>query len=294
MSRGGPYNWNPNPHGQPPPIGHGQPPPVGHGQHPPVGHGQPMPGHPPPGYPPAAPVAYYPTAPTGYPSTSTAGGYGPAGYATHGQPPGIPRAHPVQRARSRPPLNFAAAAGRGLPPGPPGPSQHALISIHHDTNFALSAAGIEQYMKQRVKLLSDVIAGQQLEQFIHAAFRTKHTRVVEEQRDTRRPSRRLLSIEVTGSFGLKFRISDIYTLLGYLISETDRYSYTGNEENDQLCLIHLKILAFYERWIRQLAQQLISDPSEVAPNTACVMYRKDPRDPRPTSSWVIWNKRTPF
>ncbi|KAJ7481476.1 hypothetical protein FB451DRAFT_129687 [Mycena latifolia] len=78
-------------------------------------------------------------------------------------------------------------------------------------------------------------------------------------------------VTVTGLHGLKLRISDFYTALGLIITETEPYIYHGYESDEQIEEIHLKMLATYSKWILIASDAYFRDP----PTTACVMFVKD-------------------
>ncbi|KAJ7038951.1 hypothetical protein C8F04DRAFT_1088044 [Mycena alexandri] len=81
-------------------------------------------------------------------------------------------------------------------------------------------------------------------------------------------------VTVPGAHGLQLRISDVYSALGYIITETDRRSYSAEElENPgKLNDIHHKILAHFGKWVNILATHFDEDPNDTMPTTVCIMF----------------------
>ncbi|KAJ6529016.1 hypothetical protein DFH09DRAFT_1094152 [Mycena vulgaris] len=79
-------------------------------------------------------------------------------------------------------------------------------------------------------------------------------------------------VAIQGQHGLKLRISDIYTALGFVITETDPYSYSGGETPQQLDNIHPKILAHYGKWVNILSGYF-DDKKDAMPSTVCIMFK---------------------
>ncbi|KAF7332401.1 hypothetical protein MKEN_00121900 [Mycena kentingensis (nom. inval.)] len=251
-----------------------------------------------------------------YPGYSRSHGHGPYPTSSASQQTAVPGPNPVPYAGSRsgvptaPPAvapGFShrpgdlhphappAPAGYIQPPtGPPppvNPSKPSVASIHDEASFQFTANQIFLYIRLRVnsqdfispyRLVQSPNGGpslskrvpdpsrQALSDFMLRCIRQRTCRVrVKDDRTSE-----LTTISVNGRFGLRFMIADFYTALAFVISETDQYSYTNNEDDITLCLIHLKILAFYINWIVAISVYFTNDKS--GPNTACIMYRRDP------------------
>ncbi|KAF7302037.1 hypothetical protein MIND_00770100 [Mycena indigotica] len=166
------------------------------------------------------------------------------------------------------------------------------LSIHDPKAFSASSVQVEMYLKERLSLCVGANSDSQLPRFVTTCLQQRSTRIVHVN------TQQLVSIDVGGQFGLRFRIADLYTALGqtfplvnhvfadidtgFIVSETDPYPYTLQETLKQLCEIHLRILAVYEKWITTLSQRFNGN-QEVPPNTACLMWRTRTR---PDGSWT--------
>ncbi|KAJ7130291.1 hypothetical protein C8R44DRAFT_905683 [Mycena epipterygia] len=96
-------------------------------------------------------------------------------------------------------------------------------------------------------------------------------------------------ITVTGLHGLKLRISDFYSAMGLVITDTDPYPYQSDptkrvETTDEKDELHMRMLATYSKWITIAARNHFNDPGDAIPSTACVMYVKTPSSVRPVLS----------
>ncbi|KAJ6544659.1 hypothetical protein DFH09DRAFT_1088524 [Mycena vulgaris] len=79
-------------------------------------------------------------------------------------------------------------------------------------------------------------------------------------------------ITVAGIHGLKMRISDFYSAMGLIITETDPYPYTGKETPLQKDAMHLKMLATYSKWVDIAAKEHFNAYGDDGPSTACIVY----------------------
>ncbi|KAJ7703915.1 hypothetical protein B0H17DRAFT_1228098 [Mycena rosella] len=79
-------------------------------------------------------------------------------------------------------------------------------------------------------------------------------------------------VTITGMHGLKLRISDIYSALGFTITETDPYPYTNKETPQELDDIHRRILAHYAKWVNVMSDYF-DDRADQMPTTVCIMFK---------------------
>jgi hypothetical protein len=78
-----------------------------------------------------------------------------------------------------------------------------------------------------------------------------------------------------GEFSASSSNSRSYLGLGFIISETDSYQYHGRETATEKNNIHLKILAFYTKWITNVARSTYfgeNGKDEAGPSTACIVF----------------------
>ncbi|KAF7371038.1 hypothetical protein MSAN_00738000 [Mycena sanguinolenta] len=104
---------------------------------------------------------------------------------------------------------------------------------------------------------------EKFKRFVHLAI-NNHTSRVETQPGL------FISVKLFGPHGSEMTICDAYSALGYIVAETDRYLYNGNESEAQKYSIHLRMLATYGKWI-----SILSSPGgmkDAPPNTACLIY----------------------
>ncbi|KAJ6577487.1 hypothetical protein B0H19DRAFT_1062098 [Mycena capillaripes] len=164
------------------------------------------------------------------------------------------------------------------------PRQVRQISIH--THFAPTAKEIVNYVQERStssEFVSKSEGHAQMWPMLQRCLQSRrmratgrflpNSRVVEMELD---------SITVTGLHGLKMRISDFYSALGFIITETDPYkSYTripgkNNVVRDTAARkegIHVSILAHYTKWIDVLSKSR-DYFIDSAPSTTCIMYHR--------------------
>jgi hypothetical protein len=78
-----------------------------------------------------------------------------------------------------------------------------------------------------------------------------------------------------GEFSASSSNSRSYLGPGFIISETDSYQYHGRETATEKNNIHLKILAFYTKWITNVARSTYfgeNGKDEAGPSTACIVF----------------------
>ncbi|KAJ6488131.1 hypothetical protein C8R47DRAFT_508313 [Mycena vitilis] len=161
------------------------------------------------------------------------------------------------------------------------------ISIH--TDFSPQFLQITSYMKTRAadpEFCSKSPGHAQIGDMIFKCLSARTCRIMVPTKQTLngQPVKTLYYITVTGRHGLQMRISDFYSLLGFIISETDQYpSYTRIEGSPhtvrpnsdvELEAIHLSILAHYTKWIDILSKS--GWFKDAAPKTTCIMYNRTP------------------
>ncbi|KAJ7849689.1 hypothetical protein B0H14DRAFT_3137921 [Mycena olivaceomarginata] len=154
------------------------------------------------------------------------------------------------------------------------------ISIHN--NFSPSAPSIVHYLEERCKAVpfaNAMDAGrQQLWNFIKGCLTARSSRYrinTGTYWSDGKPRRATARISLTGLHGNVMVISDFYSALGFIISETDSYQYHGRETATEKNNIHLKILAFYTKWITNVARSTYfgeNGKDEAGPSTACIVF----------------------
>ncbi|KAJ7510508.1 hypothetical protein B0H11DRAFT_1191941 [Mycena galericulata] len=165
-------------------------------------------------------------------------------------------------------------------PGPPITYEHPPhppISIH--THFNPYFEQIVHYLESRSKSRPFVDADGRRnlwDTVLRRTLRLKQSRCMKQQSQTANSAPELEYITVTGIYGIQLRISDFYSAMGLVITDTDPYPYTGRESRNEKDEIHLKMLATYTRWIDIAAQAHFNAHGDHIPSTACIMYMKNP------------------
>ncbi|KAJ7348071.1 hypothetical protein DFH08DRAFT_808834 [Mycena albidolilacea] len=140
---------------------------------------------------------------------------------------------------------------------------------------------IVHYLEERCKAVpfaSAVDAGrQQLWNFIKGCLTARSSRYrinTGTYWPDGKPRRATARISLTGLHGNVMVISDFYSALGFIISETDSYQYHGRETATEKNNIHLKILAFYTKWITNVARSTYfgENGNDAGPSTACIVF----------------------
>ncbi|KAJ7431463.1 hypothetical protein B0H11DRAFT_2298317 [Mycena galericulata] len=162
-----------------------------------------------------------------------------------------------------PPINYQHL----VPPPPP-------ISIH--THFSPKFVQIVHYLEYRSQSYPFVDAGDGRRDLwntiIHKCLTSRRSRCEKPRINPNSPVE-LECITVTGLHGLQLRISDFYSALGLIITETDPYPYNGTETSLQKDEIHMKMLATYTKWI-SISGVYFNAPKDGVPSATCIMYVK--------------------
>ncbi|KAJ7911445.1 hypothetical protein B0H13DRAFT_2481391 [Mycena leptocephala] len=165
-------------------------------------------------------------------------------------------------------------ANKGAPATSYQQRQAEEISIH--THFSPSALQIMKYMEKRATSPSFVGIDEghaklwpMLQQCLKEGYsrRLRRTGRIDLNGN---PELELDYITVTGLHGLRMRISDFYSALGFIVSETDPYPYDGNESPARKQDINFALLAHYTKWVDVLSKSPFLKDS--GPTTTCVMY----------------------
>ncbi|KAJ7746320.1 hypothetical protein B0H16DRAFT_1557021 [Mycena metata] len=162
-------------------------------------------------------------------------------------------------------------------PFPPADGKRQQISIFRD--FAPTALQIYWYMEERCVSQPFLSAVQDDRHRIKAFLakciskRTSRTmRATGRSGLDGRPEMELDYLTLTGLHGLTLRISDIYSLLGFIITETEPYPENPGETTAQKDANHLAILAHYTKWIDILANSGWWNGTDSFPSSTCIMW----------------------
>ncbi|KAJ7748075.1 hypothetical protein B0H16DRAFT_1849700 [Mycena metata] len=140
-----------------------------------------------------------------------------------------------------------------------------VISIHK--HFDPTVDEIIHYMELKSHLFNDPEKAKLWDTVIKPCLDAERSRLVPRNTGVAE------HVTVPGTYDLKMRISDIYSALGYIVTETDRYQYTEQDLKDpaRLTQIHHKILGHFGKWVNILSSKF-EQPDDAMPSTVCIMF----------------------